>query len=408
MGKVIVVGAGAAGMMAAYAAALGGNAVQIIERNEKCGKKLYITGKGRCNLTNNCDVQDFFEHVVSNPRFLYSSLYGFTAEQTMDFFSKELGLRIKTERGNRVFPVSDKSSDVINSLVRGLQSKGVDIIYNKRVDRLIISDGVVKGAACGNEVYESDSVIIATGGLSYPSTGSTGDGYMLAASAGHSITETYPALVPLMVKEEWVKELMGLSLRNVTVSFYINNKKIYSEFGEMLFTHFGVSGPLILTASSYLTKQIKSGKLSMYIDCKPALSEEELDQRILRDFEKQKNCYFGNSLGKLLPKKLIPVVIKLSGIRYDKPVNSISAEERRKLVRLIKNIGLTVKDTRDYNEAVITKGGINVKEINPSTLESKIVKNLYFAGEVIDVDAVTGGYNLQIAWSTGYTAGSSI
>lgn len=408
MGKVIVVGAGAAGMMAAYAAALGGNAVQIIERNEKCGKKLYITGKGRCNLTNNCDVQDFFEHVVSNPRFLYSSLYGFTAEQTMDFFSKELGLRIKTERGNRVFPVSDKSSDVINSLVRGLQSKGVDIIYNKRVDRLIISDGVVKGAASGNEVYESDSVIIATGGLSYPSTGSTGDGYMLAASAGHSITETYPALVPLMVKEEWVKELMGLSLRNVTVSFYMNNKKIYSEFGEMLFTHFGVSGPLILTASSYLTKQIKSGKLSMYIDCKPALSEEELDQRILRDFEKQKNCYFGNSLGKLLPKKLIPVVIKLSGIRYDKPVNSISAEERRKLVRLIKNIGLTVKDTRDYNEAVITKGGINVKEINPSTLESKIVKNLYFAGEVIDVDAVTGGYNLQIAWSTGYTAGSSI
>ncbi len=408
MKKVIIIGAGAAGMMAAYAAASGANSVQIIEKNEKCGKKIYITGKGRCNLTNNCDISDFFEHVISNPRFLYSSVYGFTIEQTMELFSKELGLRIKTERGNRVFPESDKSSDVINSLVKGLKEKGVKIILNKRAEKLIIKDNVIKGVACGNEIYEADAVIIAAGGLSYPSTGSDGDGFRLAESAGHSITETYPSLVPLIVRETWVKELMGLSLRNVSVSFYKDNKKIYSDFGEMLFTHFGVSGPLILTASSYLAKQIRSENLTMYIDCKPALSEEELDMRLLRDFGEKKNCHFGNSLGKLLPRKLIPVVVKLSGIKEDKPVNSVSAAERKKLMRLIKNLPLTITGTGNYNEAVITKGGVSVKEINPSTMESKLIKNLYFAGEIIDVDALTGGYNLQIAWSTGYMAGKSI
>lgn len=406
--RIVVVGAGAAGMMAAYAAAHDGNSVKIIERNEKCGKKIYITGKGRCNLTNNCDIQDFFEHVVSNPRFLYSSVYGFTIEQTMKLFSDELGLKIKTERGNRVFPASDKSSDVINSLVKGLKLKGVEVVFNKRADRLIINNGEVKGIACGNKIYEADAVIIATGGLSYPSTGSTGDGFTLAKSAGHSVTPTYPALVSLTAKEKWVKELMGLSLRNVSVSFYDGDKKVYTDFGEMLFTHFGVSGPVVLTASSYLAKRIRNGGITMHIDCKPALDADGLTKRILRDFEMQKNCYFANSLDKLLPRKLIPVIVKLSGIRYDKPVNSVSVQERKRLASCIKDLRLTITGTGDYNDAVITGGGINVKEINPSTLESKLVKNLYFAGEVIDVDAVTGGYNLQIAWSTGYTAGSSV
>lgn len=406
--KVIVVGAGAAGLMAAYAAACGGSDVTVIERNEKCGKKIYITGKGRCNLTNNCDIPEFFEHVVSNPRFLYSSLYGFTIEQTMRLFEDELGLRIKTERGNRVFPASDKSSDVISSLVKGLEKKGVKIVLNKKADKLLIEDGTIKGVSCNGEIYYADSVIIAAGGLSYPSTGSDGYGFKLAKMAGHTITKTYPSLVPLITEETWVKELMGLSLRNISVSFYKDGKKIYDDFGEMLFTHFGVSGPVILTASSYLAKRISDGNLTMYIDCKPALSEDELDRRILRDFSEQKNCHFSNSLGKLLPRKLIPVIVRLSRIKSDKPVNSVSVAERKGLVRLIKNLKLTITKTGGYNEAVITKGGIDVKEINPSTLESKLVKNLYFAGEIIDVDALTGGYNLQIAWSTGYTAGISI
>lgn len=408
MGKVIVVGAGAAGMMAAYAAAKCGNSVKIIERNEKCGKKIYITGKGRCNLTNNCDIHEFFDRVVSNPKFLYSSLHCFDIGQTIELFSKELGLALKTERGNRVFPVSDKASDVTGALLRGLKRENAEIVFNKKVDSLIINDNVIKGVSAGRDKYEADAVILATGGLSYPSTGSDGLGYKLAKNAGHSITDMYPSLVSLMAKESWVKELMGLSLRNIAVSFYRNNKKIYNDFGEMLFTHMGVSGPVILTASSYLAKQIKEDKLVLCIDCKPALSEEELDRRILRDFEIHKNCYFGNSLGKLLPGKLIPVIVRLPGIKYDKPVNAVNAAERKKLAYLIKHLTINITGTGGYNEAVITKGGINVKEINPSTLESKIVRNLYFAGEIIDVDAVTGGYNLQIAWSTGYNAGSSI
>lgn len=409
MGKVIVIGAGAAGMMAAYGAALNKHEVIIYEKNEKCGKKIYITGKVRCNLTNACDAEEFFERIVTNSKFMYSSYYTMTNYQTMELFTDVFGLDIKTERGNRVFPLSDKSSDVINCIVRALKKMNVSIKLNQKVDELIIEGDSVKGIISEGERIYSDAVIVATGGKSYASTGSTGDGYEFARQCGHTIAEPLPALVPLVTKEGWVKELQGLSLKNIEVTFTADSKVIYSDFGEMIFTHYGVSGPVILSAGSYIRKRIANGNnISLSIDLKPALKEDQLERRIIRDFEEQSNQQYKNSLGKLLPRKLIPLIVELTGINPKKQVNEITKEERSKLVHILKNLQCTVTGTRDFNEAIITQGGVNVKEINPATMESKKCKKLYFAGEVIDVDAVTGGYNLQVAWSTGYLAGISV
>jgi predicted Rossmann fold flavoprotein len=412
MSNVLIVGGGAAGMMAAIIAAENGHKVTLLEKNEKLGKKLYITGKGRCNLTNACDRDSFFEQVVSNPKFLYKAFHTFNNFDVMDFF-EGIGLPLKTERGNRVFPSSDKSSDVITALRRELERRSVEIRYQSEVARILIRDGSFHGLILkdgGKELY-GDAVIIATGGISYPLTGSTGDGYEFAKAMGHTITELSPSLVPIHVKESYVKDLMGLSLKNVEIRITTisNQKEIYRDFGELLFTHFGVSGPLILSASSYIIPYLrKQESLQLSIDLKPALTEEQLDIRILRDFEEFKNKQFKNSLDHLLPNKLIDVIIRLSLIDSEKKVNSITKEERLRLVKLLKNVTFQIAKLSDYNQAVITKGGINVKEINPSTMESKLVKNVFFAGEVMDLDALTGGYNLQIAWSTAYVAGSSI
>lgn len=403
--KVGVVGGGAAGMMAAIWAARKGAKVTLFERNEKLGKKIYITGKGRCNITNACDIEDLFPNMVSNKDFLYSSFYSFTNDMVMDLF-EELGCPIKVERGNRVFPVSDKSSDVISALSREMKKLGVRILLNTKVDELMIFDGKVQGVVCGDHAYPSDAVIVTTGGLSYPSTGSTGDGYAFAKEAGHTIKECRPSLVPFEVEGEICKELQGLSLRNCKVGVYAGRKKVYEDFGELLFTHFGISGPTIISASAYAGDHLKKGPCKVVIDLKPALSKEQLDQRILRDFEKNQNKQFKNVLNDLLPKKMIPVMISLSGIHPEKKVNVITREERKHLVDTIKEFTLTASGLRGFNEAIITQGGIQVKEINPSTMESKLVKDLYFAGEVLDLDAVTGGFNLQIAWSTGYLAGT--
>ena len=410
MSNVVITGGGAAGMMAGIAAAENGHRVCLFEKNEKLGKKLYITGKGRCNLTNACDTEELFQNVVHNPKFLYSSFYAFTNFDMMDFMERS-GCPVKTERGNRVFPESDKSSDVIRALSGRLSDLGVEIHFYEEVGELILESGRVRGVRLkkSRRVVPADAVIVTTGGLSYPSTGSTGDGYRFAAQAGHTVTETSPALVPFVVKEQsLVKELQGLSLRNVNAAILKNNKVIYEEFGEMLFTHFGVSGPVFLSASSYAAGALKKGPLVMTLDLKPALSREQLDARILRDFEELKNKQFKNSLVHLLPSKLIPVMVERSGIDPEKKVNEITKQERQTLIEGIKDFRLTLTGLRDYNEAVITQGGISVQEINPSTMESKKAKGLYFAGEVLDLDAVTGGFNLQIAWSTGYLAGSSI
>lgn len=412
MSNVLIVGGGAAGMMAAIIAAENGHKVTLLEKNEKLGKKLYITGKGRCNLTNACDRDSFFEQVVSNPKFLYKAFHTFNNFDVMDFF-EGIGLPLKTERGNRVFPSSDKSSDVITALRRELERRSVEIRYQSEVARILIRDGSFHGLILkdGGKELHGDAVIIATGGISYPLTGSTGDGYEFAKAMGHTITELSPSLVPIHVKESYVKDLMGLSLKNVEIRITTisNQKEIYRDFGELLFTHFGVSGPLILSASSYIIPYLrKQESLQLSIDLKPALTEEQLDIRILRDFEEFKNKQFKNSLDHLLPNKLIDVIIRLSLIDSEKKVNSITKEERLRLVKLLKNVTFQITKLSDYNQAVITKGGINVKEINPSTMESKLVKNVFFAGEVMDLDALTGGYNLQIAWSTAYVAGSSI
>lgn len=408
MSKIIIIGAGAAGMMSAYGAAQNGHDVTVLEKNEKCGKKLYITGKGRCNLTNACGPEEFFDSIVNNSKFMYSPFYALTNYGTMDLFSDTFGLDIKIERGNRVFPASDKSSDVISALKRMLDRMNVKIRLGTQVTGLLINNGKVCGVKCSDREYNADAVIVATGGLSYASTGSTGDGYEFARSAGHSVTRLSPALVPLETKEEWVTKLQGLSLKNIEVTFTVGGKKLYSDFGEMIFTHYGVSGPVILTAGSYIGDSVASGgTVLLSIDLKPALDHERLAKRIDRDFEEHSNQQFKNSLGKLLPAKLIPVIVKMSGISPDKKVNSVTRDERNKLAHILKNLSCTIKGLRGYNEAIITRGGINVKEINPATMESKKCKNLFFAGEVIDVDAVTGGYNLQIAWSTGYLAGIS-
>lgn len=409
MSKVLIVGGGAAGMFASIFAARNGNEVHVFEKNEKLGKKVYITGKGRCNVTNACDMETLFANMVTNEKFMYSSFYGYTNQDVMDFF-EEIGCKLKVERGNRVFPESDHSSDVIRALEREMKRQGVEIHLYTGVKKVVEVDGAFSHLelADGSKM-KGDACIIATGGFSYQTTGSTGDGYKFAKELGHSVTDIMPSLVPIETKEQWARDLMGLSLRNVTVTIKDGKKELYSEFGEMLFTHFGVSGPLIISASAYVGKHLKKHKeLKLFIDLKPALTEEKLDERVLREFEENNNKQFKNSISKLFPAKLIPVMIELSGIDPEKKVNIISKEERQRFVHLIKNMELTLTKLRDYNEAIITQGGVKVKEINPSTMESKYIQNLYFVGEVLDLDALTGGFNLQIAWSTAYAAGSNI
>lgn len=406
MAKTIVIGGGAAGMMAAYAAAMCGNEVSLYEKNEKLGKKVYITGKGRCNVTNACETQDLFNNVVTNPKFMYSPIYTFDNNMVQSFM-EEWGCPLKTERGNRVFPQSDKSYDVINALIRAMRENKVDINLDSHVSDILTENGHVTGVRVNGCNIECDNVILATGGYSYPSTGSTGEGHTMASKLGHHITKCMPALVPFTAAEEWVKELQGLSLRNCGVTIYDGDYKIYEDFGELLFTHFGVSGPTVLSASSYAVDIIRKRPLRLVIDLKPALDEKQLDARILRDFEANINRKFMNSLDKLFPKSLIPVIIERSGIDSQCRVNEITRDKRQGLVKLIKNFDLTLTGLRGFNEAIITHGGVDVKEIDSSTMESKLIKGLYFAGEMIDVDAVTGGFNLQVAWSTGYLAGIS-
>ena len=416
MKKVIVVGGGAAGMMAACAAAQNGHQVTLIEKNEKLGKKIYITGKGRCNLTNDCDVQDLFKQILRNPKFLYSAIYEFDNYMVQQFFS-DWGCPVKIERGDRVFPVSDHASDVTGALERAMKVAGVKILLNTRVTEIMQREqggvsGVLvhtKNGKTQPDNLPADAVILATGGVSYPSTGSTGDGIRFAEKLGHTVKPLAPSLVPFETKEAFVKELMGLSLKNVQATITDGKgKKLYSDFGEMLFTHFGVSGPLMLSASAAVNDAIMKEELHLFIDLKPALTKEQLDKRILREFDDNKNRKFKNAISSLFPGKLTPVMIQLSGIDGELPVNEITKGQREQFVDLIKAMPLTLLGVRDFKEAIITKGGINVKEINPSTMESKLVPGLYFAGEMIDCDAYTGGFNLQIAWSTGHLAGSHI
>lgn len=388
-------------MMAAIAAKNNGNDVTLLEKNEKLGKKLFITGKGRCNLTNASDINSHMNNLMSNPKFMYSAFNAFDSDDIISLV-EESGVKTKVERGNRVFPNSDKSSDVIKALKKQLDSLGVNVVLNYEVKDITKENEFII-----NDEYTCDSLIIATGGLSYKSTGSTGDGYKWAKQFNHKTTKTYPSLVPFNIKEDYCKELQGLSLKNVNLKLIKDDKTLYEDLGEMIFTHFGVSGPLVLSASSFVADKMEDGyKIS--IDLKPALDEATLDKRILRDFDKYKNKNFNNSLNDLLPKKLIPIIIRLSGIDEYKKVNEITKEERQRLVGLIKNLEFNIDSLRGYDEAIITKGGIDVKEINPKTMESKIVHGLYFVGEVLDLDSLTGGYNLQLAWSTGYVAGNSI
>lgn len=410
MSKVLIIGGGAAGMMAAIVAARNGHKVHVYEKNEKLGKKLFITGKGRCNVTNAGDMDDLFQAVTSNPKFLYSAFYGFTNEQVMDFF-EELGVPLKIERGNRVFPVSDHSSDIIGALSREMRRLCVEVNLNTEVKKVVKDSSTDKFESIilqdGTTIH-GDACIVATGGISYASTGSTGDGYRFAEDMGLRVTDLYPSLVPMEVKEWYAKELMGLSLRNVNAVIYDGKKKLYEEFGEMLFTHYGVSGPIIISASSKIGKKVQEKELKLVIDLKPALTEEQLDQRILRDFEENKNKQFKNAVDKLFPAKLKPIMLELSGISEEKKVNEISREERLTFGKLIKHFEMTLTGLRSYKEAIITKGGVSVKEIDPGTMESKKVQGLYFIGEVLDLDALTGGYNLQIAWSTAVAAGNAI
>lgn len=466
MSRVIVVGGGAAGMMAALAAAEKGCRVCLIEKNEKLGKKLFITGKGRCNVTNAADMETLFANVRSNAKFLYSAFYDYDNRAVMDFLEKA-GCFLKIERGERVFPVSDHSSDVIAAFQRELKKRKVEVLLNTEVKELLLEAGeeaqaeavqerggeagqvgaagscqkAVEAGAAGScqkagqagasgsrmkgvrlsngKTLYGDSCIVCTGGISYPSTGSTGDGYRFAENAGHQVTQARPSLVPFNIKEKWCARLMGLSLKNVSLRMICDGREVYEGFGEMLFTHFGVSGPLVLSASSFYGVIGGKGKkkargygeteadTKLYIDLKPALDLEQLDRRLLRDFEANKGKQFKNALGGLFPASLIPVMVELSGIHPERKVNEVTREERRSFTALIKNLPLTVTGVRGFEEAIITRGGVSVREVNPSTMESKKVKGLYFAGEVLDVDALTGGYNLQIAWSTGHLAGSS-
>lgn len=405
MKTVAVIGAGPAGMMAAGCAAERGNKVILFEKNDRVGRKLFITGKGRCNLTNNTDPEGLIANTAGNPYFMYSAYYGFTPADTMDFF-EGLGVRLKTERGGRVFPVSDKSGDIVRAMERFVKKSGAELRLNTAVEDIYAEDGRIRGIKADGRDIACDAVIIASGGLSYPATGSDGSGLGFARRLGHDVTKLYPSLVPLDTEEKWVSELMGLSLKNIRLTVTVDGTKVYSDFGEMLFTHKGISGPLVLTASRYVTDKTDKS-IKAYIDLKPALDDKELDNRLLRDFAKYANKDFKNSLDDLLPLKLIPVAVRLSGIEPEKKVNTVTKEERRALRDLIKKFPLTVTGTSGYNEAVVTAGGVNVDEIDPSTMGSKLVKGLFFAGEIIDVDAFTGGFNLQIAFSTGHLAGIS-
>ncbi len=402
--KTIIIGGGAAGLISAYYSVLYGDEVILIEKNEKVGKKIYITGKGRCNLTNDCEPEEFLKNVVTNPKFLYSAIYSFTPQDTIDLF-ENYGLVLKTERGRRVFPMSDKSSDVIKTLENICKNSGVKIHLNEKVIKIKSGDKVEKVITNLAE-YEADKVIVCTGGRSYPSTGSTGDGYLFASVVGHEVIEPKPALCPIEIKGDFCKNLQGVSLKNVTLSLVVKGKTVYKELGEMIFTHFGISGPIVLSASSYLNKYPLE-QVELFLDLKPALDDETLDNRILRDFLKYKNRDLQNSLNDLLPKSLIRSIIELSKIPPYKKNDIITKEERKMLVDSFKRIKLSVNGLRPIEEAIITSGGVSSKEINPKTMESKLVKGLYFAGEVIDVDALTGGYNLQIAFATGYLAANA-
>lgn len=407
MKKVIVIGAGPAGMMAAITAAKNNCKVTLLESNEKIGKKLFITGKGRCNVTNSKDISEFFDYIPGNPHFLYSALYSYTNEDTINFFEGQ-GIRLKSERGGRVFPASDKSSDIIKGLQKELVKNNVEIKLNSKVTNLKFSKGNIEEVQINNSYYiKGDHFIIATGGVSYPLTGSSGDGLRFSKSLGHDIVSLKPSLVPIEIKDSWIKDLLGLNLKNIEVSLLKvgSNKPLYKDQGEMLFTSYGVSGPLILKASRYIENNIN---YYLNLDLKPALSYDELDKRIQKDFKKYINKAFKNSLDDLLPQKMIPSIIKLSCIDENKKVNEITKEERKSLVNLIKGIEMNIKGLRPIEEAIVTSGGVNTLEIDPSTMKSKIINNLSFAGEVIDVDAFTGGYNVQIALSTGYLAGSNI
>lgn len=407
MSKVLVIGGGAAGMMAAYAAGMCGHEVTLLEQNEKLGKKIYITGKGRCNFTNASPLEEIMQAVVSNPKFLYSAFYTFSNDAVMDFFENQ-GMPYKIERGNRAFPVSDHASDVIRALERAMKEQDVRIRLHTQVRELLIEDDKATGVLLtdGGKIM-ADSLILATGGLSYPTTGSTGDGHTMAKNSGHKIVTPRPALVPLTTKEEYILRMQGFSLKNVSLKIKDEKRVIYDAFGEMLFTHFGVSGPLVLSASSVLSRHFPR-EYQAYIDLKPALSEEVLNERLLREFSERPNQHIKAVFQQLLPAKMIPVMIELSQISMDKPVNAITKEERRRLVGLFKAFPFTITGTRGFKEAIITQGGVSVKDIDPATMESKRIKDLYLVGELLDLDALTGGYNLQIAWSTGYLAGISI
>ena len=405
--RVLVVGGGPAGMMAAIQAAKQGNTVTLLEQNEKLGKKLFITGKGRCNVTNDCDVTELFDSVVSNKKFLYSAFYSFSNQDVKDFF-EEQGLRLKVERGRRVFPASDKSSDVIKALGNALKKLEVKIRLRTRVDKVLTENDIVCGVRLSDgECLNADKVILATGGVSYKSTGSDGSGLVMAEKLGHQVTKLRPGLVGMCTKEAWVRDMQGLTLKNVAVSIgkKQGKKPLYEDFGELLFTHYGVSGPMILSASSRLGDELEKEDLYIKIDLKPALSKEQLDSRILRDFEERKNADLSKAMVHLLPKSMIPVMLHVCGLDPAKKVNEVTRGEREQLVKGMKEFPLTINGLRDIQEAIITRGGVTVKEVDPSTMESKIVKNLYLAGEMLDLDALTGGYNLQIAWSTGYLAG---
>lgn len=404
MSRVVVIGGGAAGMMAAVIAGRNGNEVTLVEKNEKLGKKLFITGKGRCNVTNAADVETLLNNVVTNKKFLYSSFYGFDNTQLMEMI-EEAGCPLKTERGDRVFPESDHSSDIIKAFEKMLRNAGVNILLKSEV-KTILPQATGVMLSNGKKIY-SDAVIVATGGITYPLTGSTGDGYRFARENGLNVVDALPSLVPLETKENWVKDIMGLALKNVSLSIKAGNKNLYEGFGEMLFTHFGISGPLVLTGSCFYDPS-KHEDVKAIIDLKPALTIEQLDTRLLRDFETNANKQVANGLGGLLPSKLLPIVIKYAGINPEKKINEVSKKERENLIKVLKGLELNITGTRGPAEAIITRGGVSVKEIDPGTMESKKVKNLYFAGEVLDLDAVTGGFNLQIAWSTGYAAGNAV
>lgn len=413
MSKVLIIGGGAAGMMAGVFAARNHHEVHILEKNEKLGKKVFITGKGRCNVANACDIEELFPAVMSNPKFLYSGFYSFGPQDVMNFF-EEAGVPLKVERGNRVFPQSDHSSDIIRALERELKKAGAKVHLHTTVKEIVKKPEAEKvtGVILEDGTFmEGDAVIVATGGFSYQSTGSTGDGYRFARELGLKVTDISPSLVPLKTKEDYIPKLQGLSLKNTGLTIKNGKKVLYEDFGEMMFTHFGVTGPMILSASAHIGAKLakaENGELCAYLDLKPALTKEQLDARILREFEAGQNKQFKNVIGVLFPSSLTPVMLELGGIPAEKKIHDISREERQHFVDLVKAFPFTITGMGEFKEAIITKGGVSVKEINPGTMESKKISGLYFAGEVLDLDAVTGGYNLQIAWSTAYLAAQAI